>query len=230
MAQLPGPQTPDLSTPQDGSLFMRPFALGMTAYLLTYHFLYLVTRGAFQSPDVVSDVYFFVLATYAGAPELKRWSARQAEDPEGWNEGIRKGGPLITLWFLLWAGAVLWRIKDPTIPMPPELKTITMQVMGLFFGTYALRQVRKRSVRSSRGALMTPGAEPAEAMEGESGPTERVFEYLRRHGAAAPKAIRDALDLPRRTVTRALADLVSQGRAARDGDSPQDPSATYRAK
>src|SRR5438094_20740 len=108
--------------PQDGSMYMRPFALGMTAYLITYHIFYFITRGEFRSPDVVSDVYFFVLATYAGAPELKRWNARQADDPEGWHERLRKGGPLITLWFLLWAGAVVWRLKDPTLPMPPELK------------------------------------------------------------------------------------------------------------
>jgi hypothetical protein len=205
---------------RDGSLYMRPFAFGMTAYLLTYHILYLLTRGSFQSPDVVSDVYFFVLATYAGAPELKRWSARQADDPEGWHERIRKGGPLITLWFLLWAGVVLWRIHDSTVPMPPELKTITMQVMGLFFGTYALRQVRKRSVRSVGATLEIDPNAPSVA--------DQICDYIKTHGAATPKAIREAVSLPRRTVTRLLAVLVDQGRLARDGESPQDPSATYR--
>ena len=212
-----------LSTPpRDGSTFMRPFALGMTAYLITYHILYLVTRGEFQSPDAVSDVYFFVLATYAGAPELKRWTNRQDEDPGGWHERIRKGGPLITLWFLVWAGAVIWRIKDPAIPMPPELKTITLQVMGLFFGTYALRLARKRASRSALARL-----------EGDAGglsAADQICDFLKRNGPATPKAIREEVDLPRRTLARLLSVLVDQGRLERLGASPQDPSATYRAR
>jgi uncharacterized membrane protein len=205
-------------TYNDGSIFMRPFAIGMTAYLLGYNFLHMLTRGAFKSPDLVSDVYFFVLATYAGAPEIKRWANRVMDDPEGWNERIRKGGPLITAWFLLWGGAVVWRIYDPSIPMPSELKTILLQVMGLFFGTYALRQVRKRTVRAGE--------------ERDAGPDagERVFEYIRQKGSATPKVLREALGLSRSTVTRVLSSLVEAGRLAREGDSPQDPSALYRLK
>lgn len=195
---------------------MRPFALGMTAYLVGYHILYFVTRGAFQSPDTVSDVYFFVLATYAGAPEIRRWARQDPTDPEGLNEQIRKGGPLITLWFLLWAGVVLWRIYDPSMPMPPELKSITLQVMGLFFGTYALRQARRRSTGASR--TENPSQPPAE---------NAVFRYLQASGPCSPKAIRETLGLPRRTVTRELSRLLSEGRITRKANSPQDPEAVY---
>jgi uncharacterized membrane protein len=210
--------TPEVPAYADGSLFMRPFAIGMTAYLLGYNFIHMLTRGAFKSPDLVSDVYFFVLATYAGAPEVKRWASKVAEDPEGWNESIRKGGPLIAAWFVLWGGAVLWRIYDPSVPMPAELKTILLQVMGLFFGTYALRQVRKRAVRSG------------EAREAEPGADDLVLDCIRQKGSATPKTLREALGLSRSTVTRVLAAHVEAGRLAREGDSPQDPSALYRLK
>ena len=62
-----------LTPEQDGSHFMRPFAFDATAFLLTLDILYLITRGAFHSPDRWSDVYMVILAVYAGAPEVKRW-------------------------------------------------------------------------------------------------------------------------------------------------------------
>ena len=202
---------------------MRPFAFGMTAYLVTYHLLYVVTRGQFQSPDTVSDMYFFVLATYAGAPEVKRWKLGQSEDPEGWNERLRKGGPLITLWFLLWAGVVLWRLKDPSVPMPPELKSITLQVIGLFFGAYAIRQVRKRSVT---------GAGSAQAQAEESNETvQKILQvFASVGGQATPRTVRDATGLPRSTVSRVLSHLVSAGRLERHSTSAQDPNPAYRLK
>jgi hypothetical protein len=219
----PSEATPPVPLTADSSQFMRPFAIGMTAYLVAYNILFMVTRGQLQSQDAVSDVYFFVLATYAGAPEVKRWTVRQAEDPEGWAERIRKGGPLITLWFLLWAGAVLWRIYDPTVPMPAELKAITLQVMGLFFGTYALRQVRKRSVRGVR--METAGDLSTERPLRET--AQRVYDFLLEKKSASPREIREALELPRTTVTRALAELLASQKVTRDSQNPQDPAPQY---
>ncbi len=219
-----GPQASPTPS-QDGSLYMRPFAIGMTAYLVTYCLLYMMTRGSFRSPDAVSDVYFFVLATYAGGPEIKRWTSGEHEDPEGLPERVRKGGPLVTLWFLLWAGAVLWRLHDPEVPMPPELKTILLQVMGLFFGTYALRQIRKRSVR--QGLVRSDMA----AGEGPQVDTDsQVVEFLTENGPSTPKTIREGLGLARSTLTRALTDLLQQRRVARDANSPRDPNPVYRLK
>ncbi len=220
MSQL---ENTPLQPSSDGSLYMRPFAIGMTAYLAGYIGLYMVTRGAFHSPDAVADVYFFVLATYAGGPEIKRWSQGQDQDPQGWNERIRKGGPLVTLWFLLWAAAVLWRIHDSTVPMPPELKTILLQVMGLFFGTYALRQIRRRSVR--RGQVqedLNPSEEVADT-------NAQVMDYLTTRGPSTPKTLRVDLNLTRSTLARSLTELLNQNRITRKATSPRDPNPTYAA-
>jgi hypothetical protein len=206
---------------KDGSAFMRPFALAATAFLIALDSLYLITRGQLSSPDRWSDVYMVILAVYAGAPEVKRWmSGQEPEDPEAWPEKIRKGGPLVTLWILLLFGAGLWRISDPTRPMPPELKETTLKVIGIFFGAYALRQYRMRTGR--RTSASVSDSEPAEDPE-----TQKILASLRVHGPQTPKTLSENLAIPRRTVARLLKGLTEEKRLEREG-GPFDPSATYR--
>ncbi len=49
------------STP---SQFMRPFAIGATAYLWATNFLFMLTRGTFSSSDRWMDVYLVILGIY----------------------------------------------------------------------------------------------------------------------------------------------------------------------
>ncbi len=204
---------------------MRPFALGGTAFLITLNALYLWTRGAFYSPDSWSDIYMVFLVAYAGAPEIKRWMKdTEPEDAGGWPEKIRKGGPIITVWVLLLLAAGVWRIADPTRPMPPELKETTIKVISVFFGAYALRQFR-RTPRARQavtgGSPSAAGLPPSDASE-----EEQIVSYVRANGPQTPKALSEALAIPRRSMARLLTQLQTQGRLKRDG-GPFDPSATY---
>lgn len=227
MKQLASSNIPE-NPPNDGSAFMRPFAIGMSAYLACYQFLYVITRGAFHSPDAVSDVYFFVLAAYAGAPEIKRWRQNDPSDPDDWQERLRKGGPLITLWFMLWAAVVLLRIKDASYPMPAELKTILIQVMTLFFGAYALRQARKRSIgiRSFGKSSATDPMPPTGSLSPSS---QQILDFMRNHsGSTTPSELREALQMPRSSVSRALSQLAEAGLITRDAANTNDPNPRYR--
>ncbi len=211
---------PDIPTnpplPKDGSLFMRPFALAATAYLFTSNLLYVLTQGTFPLPDRWADVYMVILGVYGGAPEIKKLAHRSDEALSGdWDEPIRKGGPLVTLWFLLLAGVGILRHWDTSYPMPPELRAITLQTIGVFFGTYALRQYRK-------------GRLPANADSALETQKAKVMEFLRLQGPSSPKTISDATQIPRRTLSRLLADLIVTRQVFRDADSPKDPSGTYR--
>lgn len=204
---------------------MRPFALGCTAFLLGHNTIYLLTNGAYASPDSWSDIYMVFLAAYAGAPELKRWMRdTEPENPDAWPEKIRKGGPIITLWVLLLFAAGLWRIADPTHVMPPELKETTIKVIGVFFGAYALRQYRRTaSAKAVVGRRAAAGT--AENVAGSD--EEKILAYLEKQ-PQTPKAISETLEIPRRTVARLLSHLQNTGRVRRDGDSPNDPSASYK--
>jgi hypothetical protein len=198
---------------------MRPFALGATAYLWILNLLEVITRGRLHSPDQWSDVYMLILGTYAGAGEIKRWNTGEVTDPETWPEQVRKGGPIVTAWILLLFGVGAWRLFDPSRLMPTELKEITMKVIGVFFGVYALRQVRKSRARSAVDSS-DPVADNAD--------TQRILEHLRANGPKTPAAISDALNIPRRSLSRLLKALVESGRLTRDGGA-FDPNATYRS-
>ena len=54
-------------------------------------------------------------------------------------------------------------------------------------------------------------------------------EHLRHQGPQTPKALSDALGIPRRSVARLLKDLVQAGAIERQG-GPFDPSAVYQIK
>ena len=208
----------------DGSMFMRPLAFGWTAYLFGGCLIFLITRGAFHSPDSWAEIYTLILATYAGAPEVKRWVNRTdpSTEPNDWQESIRKGGPLVIAWNLLLMIAGVLRMYDPSWPMPPELKSITMQITTLFFGTYAFRQVRRRSVQRTSHAENGPDDETSDEAQKEA-----VLNYLRQKGPTTPAGLTQALGLPRRTLARVLARLMAEKAVVRDARYPSDPAATY---
>lgn len=218
-----------MSNLRDGSNFMRPLALGWTAYLFGFQALFLITRGGFHSPDSWAEVYTLILGTYAGAPEVKRWVSKveQGDEPDDWLERLRKGGPLIIAWNGLLAAAGALRMFDPSWPMPPELKSITMQVTALFFGTYALRQVRRRKVRESGGGNIPEGdkADDSDARQAEQ--KQAILEYLRKNGPSKPSDLAQALLMNRRTLGRLIALLVAEKAIERQSQSPTDPAARY---
>ncbi len=225
--------------PEDPSIqpanFMRPFAFGATAYLFGLNVLQLVTRGGFQSPDQWGDVYAAILLAYSGAPEIKRILTDEPghAPSDHWEEKIRKGGPLITMWFVLLAAAGLWRMYDPSVPMPQELKSIALKVLGIFFGTYAFRQFRRRvqAKRDLRRAgpdeSWSPGEEPGVNAPMESQEKARIVAFLKEKGPAMPKTMAEALKLPRRTVGRLLDALKDEGRVVRQGRNAFDRAAVY---
>jgi hypothetical protein len=208
----------DFPTYPDSSQFMRPFALGATAFLAGLTVLFIATRGRVQSPDHWSDLYLVLLAVYAGAGEVKQWSTPVPGVGESeWTQRLRKGGPLISLWLLITFGVGLWRIIDPSRPMPPELQDITMKVLGLFFGTYALRQYRQRGRRTASSAAAVEAAVRAQ-----------VRQTLTEKGPLSASALAEASGIPRRSLARELKEMVDTKELVREGRSATDPNAVYR--
>ncbi len=204
------------------SSFMRPFVLVGTVFLTMQNILFMATHGAISSPDRWSDVYLLILVAYAGGAEITQLLKRKDSDEIGWQEQIRKGGPLVTLWLGMLLAAGIWRMADPACSMPPELKETAIKVVGVFFGSYTLRQYRRarqpRSEAATGAANILLDADAA-----------RLMEELRRQNSQTPKALSDATGIPRRSVARLLKNLVQSGALVRHG-GPFDPSATYGLK
>jgi hypothetical protein len=177
------------------------------------------------SSDRWMDIYLVILGVYGGGAELHHW-AKGSEPPPGWAEHVRRGGPLITLWVILLFAAGAWRLADPARPMPPELKDITLGVIGVFFGTYTLRQLRRSPAGARIRSRLAGTLSPEGAVTGNS--ESAVIDFLKTHGPSSPASISDALLMPRRTLTRVLAQLVARGTVIKEGASANDPSSQYR--
>lgn len=222
MAELAeNPNTPPPLEPSDGQTLLQRLSLGATAYIWGSNFLHLVTKGGVSSPDRWENIYLVILAAYEGGQEVRSW-AKGAEpgEPNPWQERIRKGGPLTTAWVLLLFLAGILRQVDASFPMPEELESITIKVIGLFLGTYVFRPYRcarplgRRSNEDDTDALWR----------------EKISATLRDQGPKGSRALSDALDIPPRTLARLLKGMLAQRILARGGSSPNDPSATYRIK
>ncbi len=233
----------------DGSYFMMPFAIGATALLGGLAILELSSRGRWASPDNSADLYSAIMVAYAGAGELRRWlrkpgDALPVEDPK--LERARKGGVFVGFWLLLYAAAVILRVWDPSIPMPHELKAITLRIVGIFFVTYSSRRVQKaRHPPGPRwsAALRAGPARAAAAFgddasffsmddedpEKQASDTDAVMDLF----ATAPdgltrRELGDRLPhMPARTLNRALHRLLAARTLTRDGH-PKSPNARYR--
>lgn len=205
------------------SHFMMPFALGATTLLGGSSFLELVTHGAIRSPDNAAPLYLAIMAAYAGAGEVKGWMHKrnpaEAEAISPWLERARKGGIFVSFWLILYASAYLLRLWDPSYPMPHELKTIALEIVSLFFVTYSARSLR----RSRYGASDT-GANDADAAAFQ----DQILRYLQTQadGAAPRDILAQFPDVPRRTLNRALAELVSGKKLSREG-SALSPAVRY---
>ena len=206
---------------RDGSHFMMPFAVGATALFGGSAFVELVSKGAVKSPDTGAEIYLAIMAAYAGAGELQKWKQQKAdpetllpEDP--WLERARKGGFFVGFWLLLYAAAYLLRIIDAAYPMPHELKSITLQVVALFFVTYSVRTLR----RAKRGAV--PDEDPGS-------PNLLVrFVASRPQGATIREIEGQFPDFNRRSLNRMIAQALEIGSLMREG-AFRSPEARYRA-
>ena len=88
-------------------------------------------------------------------------------------------------------------------------------------GTYALRQVRRRSVLTSVSGGSVSAQSDVETQMAQ------VITFLRDKGAMTPAAIAEATGISRRTLARLLADAVSSRRLLRQARYATDPAARY---
>ena len=90
-------------------------------------------RGVLMVPGGMMPVYVALVGAYAADKEIRRW-AGAAEAP-------RKGSFFVYLWMLFFLAAFLLRIFRPEFIMPEELGAIVLQILGIFFGSYASKGV-----------------------------------------------------------------------------------------
>lgn len=218
---------------RDGAQFLLPYVVGATALLGGLAALELASRGQIRSADNSADIYFALIGAYATAGEIKRWMDHGAgasgpgaeaspEDP--WLARARKGGLFVGFWLFLYTAALLWRVADPSVPMPHELKSLTLRTISVFFVAYSSRRLR-------RGRVARLGAAGTEAATDSVQPPdteERLISLLKiRPEGLSRREISDRFpDESGRTMTRVLARLLALGKLQRRGHA-KSPECRY---
>ncbi len=202
---------------KDSSQFMMPFAIGATALFGGSAILELLSKGAMKSPDTGAEIYLAIMAAYAGAGELTKWKQQKTGEeplnpPDPWLERARKGGIFVGFWLLLYSVAYVLRIFDIGYPMPHELKSITLQILALFFVTYSVRTLR----RVKLAAVQERGSDDLIAR----------FVASRPQGLTIREIETQFPDINRRSLNRAIARLLDAGTLTREG-ALRSPEARY---
>lgn len=161
-------------------------------------------KWAYQGPG--SLIYFATLAAYAGSKETHQWSQGVTQaDTKG-----RKGILFVGVWVLFSMGAFVAANLGKGYAFPHELLTITIEVLGIFFGTQASKALRQRKGKST----VTLGLE------------ESIAQLAKEAGGAGPALLSTRLGATRSEVQYALRKMVKAGQLKRVGKST-DPDTKY---
>jgi hypothetical protein len=122
----------------------------------------------------------------------------------------RKGILFVGVWVLFSMGAFLAVNLGQGYAFPHELLTITLEVLGIFFGTQASKALRRR-----RGTVaVKPGLE------------ESILSLAKENGGVPPALVAQSLGVTRWDAQYAIKKLVKDGRLKKVGDST-NPETKY---
>jgi cytochrome c biogenesis protein CcdA len=153
-------------------------------------------QWAYQGPG--SLIYFATLAAYAGAKETHQWTQGESQaELKG-----RKGILFVGVWVVFSMGTFVAVNLGKGYIFPHELLTITLEVLGIFFGTQASKALRQRKGIAAKAV----------------GIEEGILQLARDSGGAGTSLITDRLGADRNTVQYAVRKMVKEGRLRKVGD------------
>jgi hypothetical protein len=166
-------------------------------------------RWTYQGPGSV--VYLATLAAYAGVKETHQWNLNPGED----DVKGRRGVLFVGVWLVLCMGAFVTTNLTAGFQYPHELTTITLEVLGIFFGTQASKALRRR--RAGKAQIQDTGIE------------EKILLLANETGGASTALLMDRLGAGRGEVQYALKKMLKAGTLKRVGDDGTDPDTKYVA-
>ncbi|MBI4386615.1 MAG: winged helix-turn-helix domain-containing protein [Elusimicrobia bacterium] len=184
-----------------------------TLALFAYNALECLTGGRTAVPESMGLIYLAILAAYAGDKEIGLWSS---------GEGVARSQKKKGEWFVfIWAAFAFVALAlsglSARFAVPHLLTQITLQVIGIFFGTQVSRRLRQaRQVQDVLGKLE------------EEGLADRIFTLLQEHPGLTSGEISRRLGASQRRVQRILAKMVREGTLVRVAGNPNDPETSYR--
>lgn len=116
----------------------------LTVYTLVYLGLMIydfAAKAAFEMPSGMMAVYVALVGAYAADKEIRRWLGK--------GEPQRAGSVFVYLWLLFFLVAFVIRSFKPEFTLPSDLGVVTLQVLGIFFGSKAsmkIYEMKKKDV------------------------------------------------------------------------------------
>ncbi len=219
--------------------FKRPFNETSVLFpLLTlYTLAYLALMGydfaakeAFDIPSGLMAVYITLVLAYAADREIRRWIGKEIP--------LRKGTLFVYLWLVFYLVVFMIRSLKPEYTLPNDLTKVTLQVLGIFFGSKLSKkifQLKKGAVGSVVSILKGPALSKAEGEEEKApkevapketektveavrNPEEVVLDLIRKNGRAKREDLLPATGMSRSTLGRLLEEMEKRGRIRQIGE------------
>lgn len=108
----------------------------LTIYTLAYLALMgldFAAKGEFDMPVGLMAVYFALLLAYATDKEIRRWTGKEAPP--------RKGTLFVYFWLIFYLVVFIIHSLKPDYALPNDLTTVTLQVLGIFFGSKVSKKI-----------------------------------------------------------------------------------------
>src|SRR3989338_3038550 len=135
----------------------------LTIYTLAYLALMgldFAAKGEFDMPSGLMAVYFALLLAYATDKEIRRWTGKESPP--------RKGTLFVYLWMIFYLVIFIIHSLKPEYALPKDLTTVTLQVLGIFFGSKVSKKIFQAKAQKLVDAVLekvapstgTPATEP----------------------------------------------------------------------
>ncbi|MBI2067416.1 MAG: hypothetical protein HYT77_05330 [Deltaproteobacteria bacterium] len=190
----------------------------LTLYTLAYLALMgydFAAKEVFEIPSGLMAVYITLVLAYSADREIRRWIGKELP--------LRKGTLFVYLWLVFYLVVFIIRSLKPEYALPNDLTKVTLQVLGIFFGSKLSKkifQVKKGTVKSvfsilkgEEGAIPkteTP-KETEKPTEPTKNPEEVVLDLIRKSGRAKREELLPVTGMSRSSLGRLLEQMEKKG-------------------
>jgi len=171
----------------------------LTIYTLVYLGLMIydfAMKAKFELPAGMMVIYIALVGAYAADKEIRRWLGK-AEPPKA-------GSVFVYLWLLFFLVAFVIRSFKSEFTMPNDLSKISLQVLGIFFGSKASKKIYETKTGKSAEVALTR--------------EETVTGLIKERGKVQRKDVMAALKVSDSTAGRLLAEMEKKGLVKQVGE------------
>lgn len=200
----------------------------LTLYTLAYMALMgydFATKEAFEIPPGMMAVYITLVLAYSADREIRRWIGKEIP--------LRKGTLFVYLWLVFYLVVFMIQSLKPEYTLPNDLTKVTLQVLGIFFGSKLSKKifdVKKGTVRSiflifkkpalskAEGKEEKPMAVEKEPAEAAGKPEEIILNLIRKNGRAKREDLLLVTGMSRSSLGRLLEQMEAAGQITQIGE------------